>query len=371
LDAVLGSACEHAVKLCGAEFGFVFVPEGAGFRMAGSYGAPARMLAYLREQPILPAGRRSSTGRAALSGRVEWIEDVLADAEWNMEGMREAGDYRTSLSVPILKEGLLIGVFTVGWKDVTRSSQRAVDLVATFADQAAIAIDNVRLLATIQRQREEMARFLPTTVAELVASDEGDQRLAAHRSEITVVFCDLRGFTAFTETAEPEEVFLVLRDYQAEMGRIVLAHGGTLEHYAGDGIVAFLNDPQPVSEHTAEAIRMALEMRDEFAELASRWKQSGWDLGLGIGVSVGFATVGRVGFEGYYGYAAVGSVMNLAARLCALALPGQIVVSQPVVARLREGIVAEPLGTFDLKGFSRPNEAYAVASLASNGTASS
>jgi class 3 adenylate cyclase len=363
LDAVLGSACEHAVKLCGAEFGFVFVPEGTGLRMAGSYGAPARMLTYLRELPILPAGRSSSTGRAALSGRVEWIEDVLADPEWAMGGAQQAGDYRTSLSVPILKEGRLIGVFTVGWKEVTRFSQRVVDLVETFADQAAIAIDNVRLLATIQRQREEMARFLPSTVAELISSDEGAERLAAHRSEITAVYCDLRGFTAFTETAEPEEVMEVLREYQAEMGRIVLVHGGTLEHYAGDGIFAFLNDPHPVSEHTAEAVRMALEMRDHFAQIASRWKQSGFDVGLGIGLSVGFATVGRVGFEGYYGYAAVGSVMNLAARLCALARPGQVVVSQRVLGRLQDSVIAESLGTFDLKGFSRPIDAFAVTAM--------
>jgi class 3 adenylate cyclase len=367
LDAVLGSACEHAVKLCGAEFGFVFVPDEMGFRMAGSYGASAQMLTYLRDQPRLPAGRRSSTGRAALSGRAEWIEDVLADSEWAMGGVQQAGDYRTSLSVPILKEGLLIGVFTVGWKEVTRFSQRLVELVETFADQAAIAIDSVRLLATIQRQREEMARFLPSTVAELIASDEGDQRLAAHRTEITAVYCDLRGFTAFTETAEPEEVLEVLREYQGEMGQIVLTHGGTLEHYAGDGIFAFLNDPQPVSEHTAEAIKMSLEMRDQFARLASRWRQSGFDLGLGIGLSVGFATVGRVGFEGYYGYAAVGSVMNLAARLCALARPGQIVVSQRVLARLQDSLIAEPLGTFELKGFSRPIEAHAVTALESSG----
>jgi class 3 adenylate cyclase len=194
--------------------------------------------------------------------------------------------------------------------------------------------------------------------------------LAAHRSEITAVCCDLRGFTAFTETAEPEEVFSVLREYQGEIGRIVLAHGGTLAHYAGDGIFAFLNDPQPVPEHTAEAIQMALEMRDQFAQLSSRWRQSEFDVGLGIGVSVGFATVGRVGFEGYYGYAAVGSVMNLAARLCALARPGQIVVGQRVFARVQGSVIAEPLGTFDLKGFSRPIDAYAVTALESNGTTS-
>ena len=370
LDAVLGSACEHAVKLCGAEFGFVFIPEAGGFRMAGSYGAPPRMLDQLLEQPILPAGRRSSTGRAALSGHVEWIEDVLADPEWAMEEVQKAGDYRTSLSVPILKEGVLIGVFSVGWKEVRQFSQRVVDLVETFADQAAIAIDNVRLLATIQRQREEIARFLPSNVAELIASEDGAARMAPHRSEITAVCCDLRGFTAFTETAEPEEVFSVLREYQGEIGRIVLAHGGTLAHYAGDGIFAFLNDPQPVSEHTLEAIQMALEMRNRFEQLASRWKQSGFDVGLGIGVSVGFATVGQVGFEGYYGYAAVGSVMNLAGRLCALARSGQIVVSQRVFARLQESVIAESLGTFELKGFSRPVDAYAVTALASKDAAS-
>lgn len=367
LDDVLGIACQHAVKLCGAEFGYVFVPEGLQFRLAGSYGAPPQMLARLRDHPI-PAGRRSSTGRAALSGRAEWIEDVFADTEWEMsDAQQQPGRYRyrTSLSVPILKDGRLIGVFSVGWKEVVRFSQRVVDLVETFANQAAIAIENVRLLATIQRQREEMARFLPSTVAELISSDEGAQRLAAHRSEITAVYCDLRGFTAFTETAEPEEVLDVLREYQGEMGRLVLAHGGTLEHYAGDGIFAFLNDPQPVPEHTAEAIHMALEMRDRFAQLTSRWKQSGFDVGLGIGLSVGFATVGRVGFEGYYGYAAVGSVMNLAARLCALAHPGQVVVSQRVFARLQDSVVAEALGTFELKGFSRPIDAYAVTAMAS------
>ena len=363
---MLGIACQHAVKLCGAEFGYVFVPEGTGFRMAGSYGAPAQMLSYLRDRPV-SGGRGSSTGRAAISGRVEWIEDVFADPEWASREAQQAGDYRTSLSVPILKEGRLIGVFSVGWKEITYFSQRVVDLVETFADQAAIAIDSVRLLATIQRQREEMARFLPSTVAELISSEEGAQRLAAHRSEITAVYCDLRGFTAFTEAAEPEEVLDVLREYQGEMGRLVLAHGGTLEHYAGDGIFAFLNDPQPVPEHTAEAIQMALEMRDRFAQLASGWKRSGFDVGLGIGLSVGFATVGRVGFEGYYGYAAVGSVMNLAARLCALARSGQVVVSQRVFARLQDSVVAEALGTFELKGFSRPIDAYAVTAIASDG----
>jgi class 3 adenylate cyclase len=365
LDAVLGIACQHAVKLCGGEFGYVFVPEGQQLRLAGSYGAPAEMLALLLERPI-PVDRRSSTGRAAISGHVEWIEDVLADPEWEMGAMQQLGLYRTSLSVPIRKEGHLIGVFSVGWREIARFSQRVVDLVETFADQAAIAIENVRLLATIQRQHEELARYVPSTVAQLISSDEGAQLLAAHRSEITAIFCDLRGFTAFTETAEPEEVLEVLREYQGEMGRLVLAHKGTLVDYAGDGIFAFLNDPQPVPDHTVEAVQMALEMRDRFAQLTSRWALSGFDVGLGIGLSVGFATIGRVGFEGYYGYTAIGSVANLAARLCALASAGQIVISPRAYARLQERVVAESLGTFDLKGFSRPVEAYAVTAMASN-----
>jgi class 3 adenylate cyclase len=363
LGAVLGIACQHAVKLCGAEFGYVFTPDQQQLNLAGAYGAPPDMLAYLRTQP-LPIDRRSSTGRAALSGRVEWIEDVLADPDWAMGELQRRGQYRTSLSVPIRKEGRLIGVFSVGWSDPEPYSQRIVDLIETFADQAAIAIDNIRLLATIQRQREEMSRYLPSTVARLIASDDGAHLLDAHRAEVTAIFCDLRGFTAFTETAEPEDVMEVLREYQREMGRLVLAHSGTLSHYAGDGIFAFLNDPEPTPDHTAEAVRMALEMRDRFAEMTSGWAQSGFNLGVGIGLSVGFATVGRVGFEGYYGYAAIGSVSNLAARLCSLASPGQVVISPRAHAKLADRIVAESLGTFDLKGFSRPVEAYAATSMA-------
>jgi len=366
LDAVLGIACQHAVMLTGAEFGYVYTPEGQQLHLAASFGAPPDMLAYTRTHP-LPVDRRSSTGRAAMSGRVEWIEDVLADPDWGMPELQRRGQYRTSLSVPIRKEGRLIGVFSVGWSDPEPYSRRVVDLVETFADQAAIAIDNIRLLATIQRQREEMSRYLPSTVARLISSDEGAHLLDAHRAEVTAIFCDLRGFTAFTETAEPEDVMDVLREYQREMGQLVLDHKGTLGHYAGDGIFAFLNDPEPTPDHTAEAVRMALEMRDRFAEMSSGWAQSGFNLGVGIGLSVGFATVGRVGFEGYYGYAAIGSVSNLAARLCALASPGQVVISPRAHAKLQNRVVAESLGTFDLKGFSRPVEAHSVTSMAPDG----
>lgn len=366
LEGVLGAACEHAVRLCRADFGEVFVPEADRLRLVGSARAPAAMLSYMREHPM-QIDRRTGTGRAMLSGHEVQIEDVFADAEWDFREVQNLGAYRTTMSVPLRKEGRVIGVFTVFRKAVERFTDDEVDLIRTFADQAAIVVDNVRLLGTIERQRQELAHYLPSTVAELVSSPDGAALLAAHRRDISAVFCDIRGFTAFAETAEPEEVVNVLSDYQRHMGRIVLAHGGTLEHYAGDGIFAFLNDPKPIPDHPHRAVAMALEMQARFADLASGWARSGFDLGLGIGVSTGYATVGRVGFEGYFLYAAIGSVANLAARLCAVAQPGQVVISGRTHAKVESAVVAEPVGPFELKGFSRPVEAYLVTRLADPG----
>ena len=247
--------------------------------------------------------------------------------------------------------------------EVGSFDQEAVALLRTFADQAAIVVDNVDLLRTVERQRGELAKYLPSTVAELISSPDDAELLAAHRQEITAVFSDLRGFTAFANAAEPEELFDVLSEYQHEMGRVILDHGGTLEHYAGDGIMSFLNDPKPIPNHPLVAIDMALEMQSTFETLAARWKRSGFHVGLGIGLSTGFATVGRVGFEGYYLYAAIGSVPNLAARLCALATPGKTVISGRVYAMVESEVEAEPLGAFELKGFTQPVEAYSVVRL--------
>jgi adenylate cyclase len=230
--------------------------------------------------------------------------------------------------------------------------------MATFADQSAIAIANAKLFETVERQKTELARFLSPEVAALVSSDEGAQLLAGHRAQITVVYFDLRGFTSFVETAEPEELIDVVREYHAAAGELVTAHAGTLEHFAGDGIMVFFNDPVPVAEHELQAARLALSMRNRIGELADGWGKRGYELGLGAGIAVGHATLGRIGFEGRYDYGALGAVTNLAARLSDEAGPGQILLSQRVYAALEGRVEANPIADLELKGFARPVQVY-------------
>ena len=362
VDAVLGIVVERAVQLCHADYGYVFLPGDGVYHLAAWYGGAPEQAEYERQNPT-PITYGTVLGRVVLSGEASHIEDVLADSEYTFREAQRIGGYRTLLGVPVHKEERIIGVLGLARFAVRRFTPEEIELVGTFADQAGVVLDNVRLLRTIERQREELARYLPSTVAELISSSEGEQLLAGHRREISAVACDLRGFTSFAETADPEEVVDVLREYHREMGRIVLAHRGTVADYAGDGMMVFLNDPQLVPDHTAEAVRMALKMQDRFSELATRWARSGFELGLGIGVSVGYATLGRIGFEGHYGYAAIGSVTNLASRLCALAEAGQIMLSGRAYAYVEAMVTAETLGSFELKGFSRAVEAFGVTGL--------
>ena len=302
-------------------------------------------------------------GRVVLSGGAVQIEDAANDPTYAWQEGRQLAGFRTIIGVPIRKEDRLIGMVGLARLEVRLFSADEIELAQTFADQAAIVIDNVRLLGTIERQREELARYLPSTVANLISAPEGEQLLAGHRREVSAVFCDLRGFTAFAEAAEPEEVLGALREFHQEMGVIILRHHGTVEHYAGDGMMVFLNDPEPVADHPAEAVRMALEMRERFAELAAAWRRQGFELGLGVGLSTGYATLGLIGFEGHYGYAVIGSVANLAARLCAIAEAGQIVLSERAYARVEALCEGTALGSLELKGFRRPVEAYALKGL--------
>jgi class 3 adenylate cyclase len=363
LEGVLGIVVERMSKLCHADIGMIYMPAGEGFFIGvAGYATNPEHTEYERSHPT-PVTPGTMVGRVVLSGEPVQIEDAATDPGYTWKEGRQLGGFRTILGVPIRNQAQLIGTVGLARWEVRAFSADEIELVRTFAGQAAIVIDNVRLLGTIERQREELARYLPSTVAELISSPDGEQLLAGHRREVSAVFADLRGFTNFAESAEPEEMLDVLREYHREMGTIIVAHHGTLEHFAGDGMMIFLNDPEPVLDHPIEAVRMALEMRDRFAELTKGWRRLGFDLGLGIGISVGYATLGRIGFEGHLGYAILGSVPNLAARLCAVAEPGQIILSERVYARVESIVTATSLGQLELKGFRRPVDAYALAGL--------
>jgi class 3 adenylate cyclase len=191
--------------------------------------------------------------------------------------------------------------------------------------------------------------------------DSGDEEfLRSHRREIVVVFCDLRGFTSFAESSEPEEVMGVLQEYHEAMGELIFAYGGTLERFTGDGLMVFFNDPLPIDDAPVQALRMSVAMRDRVRALAGRWRRRGYDLALGIGIAQGFATLGRIGFEGRFDYAAIGSVTNLAARLCDAAGPWQVLASQRVFYAAEPVVEGNATGELQLKGFSRPVQVFDV-----------
>ena len=207
-----------------------------------------------------------------------------------------------------------------------------------------------------------LKRFFSPAVADLILSGSADDPLKTRRREIVVVFLDLRGFTTFTETADPEEVMAVLGDFHAAMGELVMAHGGTLERFAGDGIMIFFNDPVQVPNPAARAATMALDMQQRAADLAESWRKRGYNLALGIGIAQGYATIGSIGFEGRRDYGAIGNVTNLAARLCGEAKGGQILLSQRVKAGLDDVLETVSVGELTLKGFHKPVPAFEIAS---------
>jgi len=203
-----------------------------------------------------------------------------------------------------------------------------------------------------------LRRFLAPQIADIIASDGLDSLLESHRREVTVVFCDLRGFTPFIEIAEPEEAMKVLREYHQTLGELIYRYEGTLERFAGDGILILFNDPVPCADHTERAARMAIDMRDRVGELTEHWRKRGHTLGFGVGIAVGYATLGRIGFDQRLEYAAVGSVINLACRLCDEAKAGQILVSQRVAGSLEPRVEVVALGSLDLRGFHHAVPAY-------------
>ncbi|HEX2029904.1 MAG TPA: adenylate/guanylate cyclase domain-containing protein [Actinomycetota bacterium] len=361
LQTLLQTVTDRAVVLCQADTGNIARLDGDVYRVAALTSFSPEYERLVRQRIYRPE-RGSLIGRTVLERRVVHIPDVLEDPEYSLVDLQKAGGYRTALGVPMLAQGSAIGAIGVARNEVRPFSEAEIRLLETFADQVVLAIENVRLFQTVERQRTELGRFAPQ-VASLLSSDEGEQLLAGHRREITALFSDLRGFTAFAETAEPEEVLGVLRQYHEAVGELVVAHTGTIEHFAGDGLMAFFNDPVPVPDHELAAVRTAVEMQQRFVALAADWGKRGYELGLGVGIASGYATLGRVGFEGRYDYAAIGTVVNLASRLSDAAGPGEILVSQRVLAAVEDRVVTEPARELRLKGFSRPALAVGISGL--------
>jgi class 3 adenylate cyclase len=356
LQPILDQIVEAAARLGGSDSCLIWLADGELLSLRAHFGISERTAEYARLHPEKP-GSGTCTGRVTLTKKPVHIADVDADPEYTYPAA-ERRHYRTLLGLPVMVEDDLVGVFGLSRREVRPFESEEIELMATFADQTAIAIANAELFETVQRQKAELARFLSPEVAALVSSDEGAQLLAGHRAYITVVYFDLRGFTAFAETAEPEELIDVIRDYHAAAGELVLAYGGTLEHFAGDGLMVFFNDPVPVLDHELQAARLAVAMRERIGELAGDWRKRGYELGLGAGVAVGHATLGRIGFEGRYDYGALGSVTNLAARLSDEAASGQILLSQRAYAALEGPVEAKPVAELQMKGFARSVQAY-------------
>jgi class 3 adenylate cyclase len=288
---------------------------------------------------------------------------ALDPAEERINGLEAGAD--DFVTKPINQPELLARV---------RSLLRIKHLYDTVQAQAGQLADwNQTLEQRVQEQVAQLERlgrlkrFFSPQLAELIVAGGAEDPLRSHRREVAVVFVDLRGFTAFAETAEPEEVMGVLREYHAEMGRLILAHEGTLERFTGDGMMVFFNDPVPVPNPGERAIRMALAMREHVRELAGAWRKRGYDLSVGLGLAQGYATIGAIGFEGRWDYGAIGTVTNLAARLCGEARAGQILIPPRLLAALEELLEIEPLGDLTLKGFLKPVPAFNVLGLKTPG----
>jgi adenylate cyclase len=358
LDATLQAIIDRAVALCRTDKGFIYLRDGEVFRHAADAGAPPEVVAFNRSHPLSPT-RGTLTGRVAIERKPVHIADVLEDPEYEYWEAQSLGSFRSLLGAPMLYQGEVVGVMSV-WRDEPQPfSDREIDLLAVFADQAALALETSRLIDTVSRQLGALSRFLPRQVAELISAPEGARMLEGHRREITVVFADLRGFTSFAADAEPEQVIEVLGSYHETMGRVVDEYEGTLSGFSGDGLMIFFNDPQPMVGHAQRAIDMARAMRTAFAPLATDWRRLGFLLGLGVGIATGYATLGRIGYEGRYDYGPIGSIVNLAARLCNEAPAGGILASPSVLAAARVDD-AQPVEPLTLKGFPKPMPAYSL-----------
>ena len=381
LKPVFETMLESAVRICGAKFGNLLLVEGDAFRHVALHGAPQAYLEERRREPVIRPRPGSDLDRIRSTKQIVHVADMQLGGPATAAIVELAGA-RTFLNVPMLKDNELIGTIGIYRQEVRPFTNKQIELVQNFAAQAVIAIENARLLNDLNKLNQQLEqrvddqvneiermsrlrRFLPSQVADLIVASGTEKQLESHRREITALFCDLRGFTGFSESADPEDVMALLRDYHAAIGGIINKYGGTLERYAGDGVMVVFNDPIPVDNPALQAVLMAIDMRGAIGDMIEKRRKLGHDIGFGIGIAHGFATLGTIGFEGRFDYAAIGTVSNVASRLCDEAKPGQILISPRVLMAVEGAISVEPVGEFKLKGISRPLTAYNVLSAVS------
>jgi class 3 adenylate cyclase len=377
-ETILGKA--HA--LCGAAHGTLQLYDGERFYAVAVHGLSKPVATRLREGyvpgPNDPAQRLFAGEDYVHVRDMAEIDDPMARVVVGQVGIR------TFLSVALRKESKLLGRIVASRRDVRPFADKEISLLRSFAAQAVIAMENARLLGELRERTDQVAelnrglearvaeqveelgrvgrlkRFLAPQLAELIVSQGDEKILESHRREIVVVFCDLRGYTAFAEAAEPEEVLDFLREYHGALGPLVSQFEGTLDQFSGDGIMVFFNDPVPIPDPAARAVKMAIAMREAASSLTAAWRERGRELGFGAGIAQGYATLGQIGFSERSGYTAIGTVCNVAARLCGEAKDGQVLLSQRVNVALKGSVATEQVGPLVLKGLSQPVVAYNV-----------